>query len=95
MIKIVILLISTILTFIYGVWKAKNYSKKGRRFLLNIKGYQLHHSILGLIIMVIPLIKFDIIYFWIGLGIFIGHGLEHIFLGEKNLKAFFIFFTKL
>lgn len=95
MIKIIILFITTTLTFIYGVWKAKSYSKKEGRFLFNLKGYQLHHSILGPIIMILPLIKFDIIFFWIGLGIFIGHGFEHIFLGEKNLKAFFIFFTKL
>jgi len=94
MVKIIIFLITTITTFIYGVWKTKSYSKKRDRFLFNIKGYQLHHSILGLIIMILPLIKFDILFFWIGLGIFIGHGFEHIYLGEKNAKAFFIFVTK-
>lgn len=90
-----IFLITAILTYKYGVYRQNSNRKKAKPFKLRINGYHPHHSIFGLILMILPLFKLNIIFLFIGLGIVIGHGFEEIQFGKKDLKTFFTFITKL
>ena len=89
-----VLFIVTVVTFLYGVLRKKIDKKKDNQFLFKINGYYLHHSLLGLVFMFLSLFKPDSILFVIGIGIIIGHGLEEIYFGKKDIKTFFIFISK-
>lgn len=90
-----IFLITTVLTYAYGVFRQTSNARKEKPFKLNINGYHPHHSIFGIILMILPLFRLNIIWFFIGLGIVVGHGFEEIQFGKKNLKTFFTFVSKL
>jgi hypothetical protein len=89
-----IFIITAFLTYRYGVFRQISNSKKVNPFKLRINGYHPHHSIIGLILMILPLFGLNIIWFFIGFGIVIGHGFEEIRFGKKDLKTFFTFLTR-
>lgn len=93
---IIVSIISTVVTFIWGLSYSKLLSKKSKH--TNFKNYHLHHSIVGVLLL---LLGFFLIPFYgtttaaIGFGIFLSHGLEEIYINHENLpKAFFVFITK-
>lgn len=66
----------------------KKISKK-RSFKLHI-----HHSVLGVLLLVIGLIVGNKVVTAIGLGIYLGHVVEEIYFNKRNvITAFFIFVT--
>lgn len=86
--------VTSFLTFLYGVLRKKKSIYKDNQFLFKIRGYYLHHSLIGLILIMLPLFKFNIAIFYIGFGIVIGHGFEEIYFGNKDIKTFFTFISK-
>jgi branched-subunit amino acid transport protein AzlD len=92
--QLLIFIIAAILTFLYGFLRKKISRNKDNQFLLKVRGYYLHHSLLGLALMISPLFNVNILLFYIGLGIVIGHGFEEVYFGSKNLKTFFTFISK-
>lgn len=91
--SIFIFLVAAALTYGYGVFKKK--SNKGKdKPLLRVKGYHLHNSLWGILLMLLPLFEIDIVWFFIGLGIVVGHGFEEVQFGKKNLKTFLTFISK-
>ena len=55
----------------------------------------IHHSVLGLLLLAIGLIIGNKVVAAIGLGIYLGHGVEEIYFNKQNVvTAFFIFVTR-
>ena len=63
--------------------------RKDGQFLFKIRGYYLHHSLAGLALILFSLLDHSMIFFYLGLGIVVGHGCEEIYFGRKDLKTFF------
>jgi hypothetical protein len=54
-----------------------------------------HHSVLGILLLAIGIIVRHKVVAAIGLGIFLGHGVEEIYFNKRNVfAAFFIFVTR-
>jgi predicted PurR-regulated permease PerM len=54
-----------------------------------------HHSVLGVLLLAIGIIAGNKAFAAVGLGIYLGHGIEEIYFNKTNLiKAFFIFVTR-
>ena len=55
----------------------------------------IHHSVLGVLLLVIGLVIGNKDVAAIGLGIYLGHGVEEIYFNKRNvITAFFIFVTR-
>lgn len=56
--------------------------------------YHFHHSILGILMLIVGLVLSNNIIIGVGLGIYLGHVLEEIYFCKTNVfKAFVIFVT--
>jgi hypothetical protein len=94
LLNVIVFLATTGLTFLYGVLRKKMNAKKDNQFLFKFYGYYLHHSLLGLFLIVLPLFGLSDMLYFVGIGIVIGHGFEEIYFGKKDLQTFFIFISK-
>jgi hypothetical protein len=89
---LIIFLVSFIITFISGYITHKKTSQN----LVHIGKYIIHHSFVGLFLIVISFFVFAYkeLLFAIGLGIYLSHTIEEILFNKVNyLRAFFIIIT--
>lgn len=86
--------IAAVATFVYGFLRKKMSVRKEGQFLFRFCGYFLHHSLVGILFMILPIFHFSDILFYVGLGIVIGHGFEEVYFGKKDIKTFFTVISK-
>jgi len=88
-----IFLASTSIMFVVGYLISKNT----KQHLIHWREYSFHHSILGILLILLSFFfkTYKEIVFPIGLGIYISHGFEEIYFNHISIKkAFFVFVTK-
>jgi hypothetical protein len=84
---------STIIMFVIGYLISKNT----KQHLIRWSKYSFHHSILGLLLILLSVFlkTYKGIVFSVGLGIYISHGIEEMYFNHISIKkAFFVFIAK-
>jgi len=80
-----------VLTFLLNpVFKKINKKRPVRPLKLHV-----HHSVLGVLLLIIGIITGNKTVTALGLGIYLGHVMEEIYFNKRNfIMAFFIFVTR-
>ncbi len=91
---IILFLIAAPLTFVYGI-TIDHFNRKREELLqFKVKGFHLHHSLIGLVLVVFSIFTSNTLFLSVGLGIIVGHGFEELYFGHRNLKAILTFISK-
>jgi len=95
MLKILTLFLTTVvLTFTWGIIFNHFNQKRSTPFLFRLKSFHFHHSLIGLLLFLLGLLKLNSTLLLVGFGIMVGHGFEEIYFGCHNWRAFLHFITK-
>ncbi|HEV2339635.1 MAG TPA: hypothetical protein VGT05_02580 [Patescibacteria group bacterium] len=91
-----ITILTAIVTFTWVLLTKKQWRKKSNH--TNFRNYHIHHSVVGLLLIVIGFFFapfYGTVISAVGFGLFVSHGVEELYFNhEKITKAFFIFITK-